>query len=779
MRTLVAAVAVLLIALGPAAGFQNGREYVYKYEGKIQTLNLDQPLHSNGIAFRSKIAMQPRGDLTFFKVSDFVVDLFHGETIDLRTHEFNFHRNDELTNYLERPFAAAFKDGKFEHADLGKEEPHWSHNIKRGILSLFQLDLTKRSQMNPQGNEFVVTEDGLTGICHTTYVVSEAGERLEVTKIKNLEKCDKTPFHFTGTHKGRPCVGCSLDKWLPLTMTSEVKYRLKGSRENYVISCACGTSEQVLAPYGDGKTFHVQINNTATLLEEHDNAADIALPPEAERYERLSHIFPKSEDAVSGLDLQPANHYVQEFGLTGSKETFIEGLKKLAGIEYSEEDYQNMRDKPSASLLFVQLFSNFLTFSYDEISEIYNQHVLNAPEGSKRHIKNAFLDLLAASGNNPHIAFGLKLINAGQLSVDEADRLLIKLGSNLKEYSVAVVNEIASVCSSEFVVGSESLRSTCILAVSALAGGARCHRATNLLEADSGLCSPHIVELFFNYSLTPDDVRSRPEQRVTYYINAAGNLATSAAVRYLQRFADPRQPITRRTAALWALSRAAPMNGALVRSIVLPIFENTSEPMVVRAAAFINILLTDPDLFILRHIARSLIDDPSDQLVSFVSTTLRGVHESKFPCARAMAEKLRYVIPLWDNVRRLNRPADITKSATYTTSAYSHRYDTGSQTIVSVLRSEDSFLPHMIYASSQLYGAGNVYELFALSFEQWGLDRLVNALVGPLPGSTRNLWNVLGRRRFTRNASETNRKHIEQARLSWLPEAIEDRERLP
>ncbi|KAK8788260.1 hypothetical protein V5799_021965, partial [Amblyomma americanum] len=502
--------------------------------------------------------------------------------------------------------------------------------------------------------------------------------------------------------------------------------------------------------------------NTATLIEEHDNAAEISLP-EVESYQRLSHFFPKSEDAVSGVELQSPNHYVQEFGLTGSKETFIEGLKKLAAIEYNDEDYKNMRDKPSASLMFLQLFLNFITFSYDEISEIYNQHVLNAPEGSKKHIKNTFLDLLAASGNNPHIAFALKLINAGQLSVDEADRLLPKLTSNLKEYSVAVVSEIASLCNSEFVSASEPLRSTCILSVSALAGGARCHRTTNLLEADSGLCSPHIVELFFNYSVTPEDVRSRSEQRVTYYINAAGNLATSAAVRYLQRFAHHLQPITRRTAALWALTRTAPMNGPLVRSIALPIYENTSEPMVVRAAAFINILLTDPDLFVLRHIARSLIDDPSDQLAYFVSSTLRGVLESKFPCSRAMAEKLRYVLPLWDNVSRLNKPVDITKSATYITSGYSHQYDAGSQTIVSIIRSEDSFLPHNIYASSQVYGAGNVYEVFALTFEQWGLDRLVNALVGPRPGSTWNLWNILGRRRFTREASETNRKHIEQA----------------
>ncbi|KAH8035348.1 hypothetical protein HPB51_004589 [Rhipicephalus microplus] len=704
--------------------------------------------------------------------TDFVVDTFHAETIDLKTHTFNFQPHEQLTNYLERPFAAAFKDGRFQHAELGKDEPIWSHNVKKGIISLFQLDLSKRSQINPLGNEFVVTEDGLNGQCQTTYVLSEGGEGLEVTKIKDIEKCEQRPYHFTGTLKGKPCTDCKSRKWLPLTTTSEVKYRLKGTRERYVIGCACGTSDHLLAPYGDGKKFHVQINNTATLVEENDNAAETALP-EVESYQRLSHAFPKAEDAVTGLDLHAPNHYVHDFGLTGSRETFIEGLKRLAAVEYSDEDFKNMRDRPSASMLFLQLFSNMLTLTYDEISDIYNQHVLNAPNGAKKHVRNAFLDLLAAAGNNPHISFALKLINAGQLSTDEADRLLLKLSNNLKEFSVAVVSELANVCHSEFVTASESLRSTCILAVSSLAGGARDSRTVPYF-APSFFFSPldfDFLFFFYLYSVTPEEVRSRSEQRVSYYINAAGNLATSGAVRYLQRFADPRgnQPITRRVAALWALTRTAPLNPSLVRSIVLPIYDNTSEPHVVRASAFVNIILSNPDLFILRHMARSLIDEPSDHLVSYVSSALRSVAGSKFPCLQDLVEKLRYVLPLWDNVPRLSKPADIMKSVVYASSGYNRQYDTGSLSVLSIIRSEDSFLPHSVYASTQAYAAGNVYEVFALSFEQWGMDRLVNALLGPSPGSTRNLWNVLGRQRFTRSDSETSRKHLPIADREYEP----------
>lgn len=54
-----------------------------------------------------------------------------------------------------------------------------------------------------------------------------------------------------------------------------------------------------------------------------------------------------------------------------------------------------------------------------------------------------FMDLLAATGLNPHVAFGIDLIKNNELSVLDAERFYAKLHMNLKEVSPAIIKEIA------------------------------------------------------------------------------------------------------------------------------------------------------------------------------------------------------------------------------------------------------------------------------------------------------------------------------------------------
>lgn len=81
----------------------------------------------------------------------------------------------------------------------------------------------------------------------------------------------------------------------------------------------------------------------------------------------------------------------------------------------------------------------------------------------------------------------------------------------------------------------------------------------------------------------------------------------------------------------------------------------------------------------------------------------------------------------------------------------------------SMILAEDSNLPRSLYLAAKDYHSGYSFRRFGLSFEQWGLDKLVHQLLGPKPRSTRNLFNVMGRRRFAREASAEDRKETEDA----------------
>lgn len=90
-------------------------------------------------------------------------------------------------------------------------------------------------------------------------------------------------------------------------------------------------------------------------------------------------------------------------------------------------------------------------------------------------------------------------------------------------------------------------------------------------------------------------------------------------------------------------------------------------------------------------------------------------------------------------------------------------YDYGGATIFSMIRADDSYLPRSFYFKAKDYYAGYSYDTVAMSFEGWGMNKLLDGVAGPRPGSAKNLWNFDGRRRFTREASAKDRKEIEDA----------------
>ncbi|CAN8028013.1 unnamed protein product, partial [Ixodes persulcatus] len=767
---------VLFIAV--ATGYEVGKDYVYHYNGKLQVQNPEQPLQSSGFAFRSKVVAQPRPDHTHFKIIDFEVDSFNGDHIHLSDHEFHYHSTDKLKQFIERPFAAKFSQGKLVMAEIGKNEPKWSMNLKKGVISVFQVDLIKGRHDNPQAKQFYVKEESPEGNCDTLYIVGEKEGDLEVTKIKNLQKCDEEIYTF-GRIRGHGCVNCEALETHPGLATSQIKYRLDGTPEHYVINHACATSDTEFKLFGTGgKTIRVQINRTLDLEEVHDANTDTQLPEDIEKVDNLWLSFPESGDAESLEDLKKVNHFVIDYDLANDKEKFIAGLNHLASIEYEDDDIKDVHSKESGAINFLALHSLFGAMPFEDVAQVYDQAVANAPEASKSNVRcvhcvpqktreekniTLFLDLLSATGGNPHAAFGLQLIKEDQLSDDEAEHFLSKLALHLKENSPALLTEFANIC--EHLKPRRHVWVNCQLALSSLAGQEGCVRAKTDKEHDKGFCKPSLVSHFFNYSITPSDKKDQPEYKRTVYIKTAGNLATRSAVHYLERFISPEanQPEYRRAAAFWALKQSVSHHPELVRYIALPVYINKSESSYLRIAAFVNVLLTNPDLYLLKYIGHDIIDDPSDQVASYVTSRFRALVNSKYPCHQELAQHLRYVVPMWNNVERFSEPLDHTKSQFTLSSGYDPKYDYGGATAFGLVRADNSYLPRGVYLGVQDYFSGHSYNTASLTFENWGLDKLANRLVGPHPGSTTNMWNVFGRRRFTRDDSVKEIKEVEDA----------------
>ncbi|KAL1431543.1 hypothetical protein MTO96_014062 [Rhipicephalus appendiculatus] len=234
-------------------------------------------------------------------------------------------------------------------------------------------------------------------------------------------------------------------------------------------------------------------------------------------------------------------------------------------------------------------------------------------------------------------------------------------------------------------------------------------------------------------------------------------------MHYLERFICNCQEEPKRMAALWALKQSCRNHPELARAIALPVFYNTSEPSEIRIAAFLTVLFSEPEMYLLRHIATEMLTEPSDQVVSFVMSAFRTLAKSEYPCHRELAQHMRYVLPEWDHDTRFRRPIDRSSSHITISSKYSPKYDYGSMTSMEMIRSHDSYLPRNCYVMLKDYRAGHSYDTFTLEFESWGLDKVISSMLSPRPGSSKNLWNFFGRRRIPRDASAKERKEIENS----------------
>lgn len=65
----------------------------------------------------------------------------------------------------------------------------------------------------------------------------------------------------------------------------------------------------------------------------------------------------------------------------------MQGLDKLARLEYTDDDIKEIDQKPSGGLSFLMLFQTMLTLGYDDLNDIYRNHVVTAPEDIKESMR--------------------------------------------------------------------------------------------------------------------------------------------------------------------------------------------------------------------------------------------------------------------------------------------------------------------------------------------------------------------------------------------------------
>lgn len=222
--------------------FTPGQTYIYEYRGRQWNGIAKLADQYAGLTLDCDVILQAQRDGSgkeiLMKLDDIKVEQLHTQALtsnDIRKlnqgKEVNPRQQNLYKSELAKPIRFTYVDGKVVRFVAEASDPEWSINIKKSILSLFQLDLAPTKIIKSQGKQmaeqrygyvseqvlsnpstemplvYPIYEESFGGICETLYEIDsndnlerrqqqeyvEINDVLNITKTVNYKNCLTDP----------------------------------------------------------------------------------------------------------------------------------------------------------------------------------------------------------------------------------------------------------------------------------------------------------------------------------------------------------------------------------------------------------------------------------------------------------------------------------------------------------------------------------------------------------------------------------------------------------
>ncbi|XP_013409581.1 vitellogenin-6 [Lingula anatina] len=327
--------------------FRSGREYAYVYDGQVLTGIPGSSQQYSGVRIRATVrlqftsASQVQCQLEGVQVRRLNEKVVQGEpTQQLPLEIFQDLQQEQqqvISQELQRPFQISYEDGIVKQLQTEQDDPYWSVNIKKGVLSVFQVNLQQyraldednrsswdawftniRRQSTQNRNVYKVMEDGVSGDCETLYQVGSypysysqyaSQNVINVTKVRNYRNCLEQPLFQQSIYTAVRCDSCNYDQQQPLLRSgTQARYNISSQGQNgNVIESAVVESQHVFTPYSEqGGSAVTYINQCVRIQGANQNGAPIPAPTNPQIHqENLRMIIPKREEVAKNPEWQP------------------------------------------------------------------------------------------------------------------------------------------------------------------------------------------------------------------------------------------------------------------------------------------------------------------------------------------------------------------------------------------------------------------------------------------------------------------------------------------
>ncbi|OCT64040.1 hypothetical protein XELAEV_18045141mg [Xenopus laevis] len=553
--------------------FQKGSRYIYSYSTSTGTFL------EAGSSARRDLTLECEVHIEVMGKCHMVLKLME---VNIRTTEMSENSSkefDSLRDALEKmPLQFSYHDGKIQKLCPSSQEPTWSLNIKRGILSVLQGNLKV-----PSTGKSIVEVDVL-GRCPTSYELRGNS----VWKRKDLSQCSNRVLGSTSIRSvALPDKTQLLDSHLECFQTF---------KDGTLTEATCNESHLVTVFSREGNGAKTQTRTLIKLIR-----VEVDMSPNKD---------------ITG------KHYVTN--LMYEKETILANLNG----ENVAETVRNLCLAPSTNYEAADLFMN-LVFELRLLSAAALSDLWQRSSFKCRDNWQPLLDALPSCGTEACVGLMKDILLANELEDEKAESFLWSLAF-LPEPTVGMVRSLVPLLQEEKAGQSVYLAITALL-----------HHFCSITRECHKIPEVQTIMGILQEQLRDNCTKQEDEEihKMQLVLKAIGNagLAAESLIPVLASCASLKSnPDSTRLAAVEAFRR---IPCSANRTILTELYQSVHENEEIRIASYYTAMKCPSQDFL--HIVRQMLKhEKSMQVGSFVWSHLSQLLESDDPLKQDLADSL-------------------------------------------------------------------------------------------------------------------------------------------
>ncbi|KAL5022112.1 hypothetical protein ScPMuIL_001267 [Solemya velum] len=678
--------------------FREGYQYIYSYEGQHAS---GIPKNSDfyaGLKIKANVILQFKTatevvckvDVTGISKFNDILPTTNPATEMLPDYLLEAETGEAAMKFTEElaiPFTFEYKNGNVSYIRTSPEDPTWSINFKRALLTFFEVNMEKRRSLGPQKsseypeagtteNDFYrVLEPSIAGICETTYrvfpeeVQTANGEKItRIAKVRNYDNCIGSPALLNTMFSAHMCDECNERKTKPLQAATEMKYEVIGSETEFLIVNVESESQYIVVPYSkEAEYAATYIRQALILLEEFAIGTAIPEPAGMEELEGgLVGYMPVVEGApwpITAID----SLQMHSQGMVMEK--IIAILTSIAEVEMTSPEL------PETAIMFSVLKKMMREATMETLEQVMEKYCTNDPGEKMKIIKRVLLDVLPSVGT----------ANATEILIGAIKKQHIPAGEAAPTFSIlalaaqpdlTILDHLMEFADSSSVEGEATLKRSVWLCIGALAQkinfikswwveewqrqlelvemvleeeGEQAIRAE--MQAKENEIKEKITSANEQFKGAETKVvtalehlvRSENWEEKVLGIKAIGNSGLYACLPVLVEVLENKEAKEIvRVQAIWAIKKMSYLPEAKeeVYEVLSSYFFNMEEPAHIRIAAYTVMLESKPPLSVLQMFAQALHRETDENVGSFVYSSLLAMSATSHPCMLGLAENV-------------------------------------------------------------------------------------------------------------------------------------------